>query len=280
MDVTAITGSPLRLAPHRGHNRASAAWGSVGEPTDGSSIPYVTTDAAPLCAWDGMSETSGSSALTASVVASGSVATASRHRPATKWTSPYRSSWSRKMLCSSSTRGWMWRSAPGTVASSTSNRPMSPRGRACQSVAWATALNSPDSMFAPARLWIGRIPAPRKMCDSNRVVVVLPLVPETTMLPLGSEPVTSRRACGARRGTTWPAMTVPPPRPRRRLSPAAARPAIKAALSRGRMAWPPNCGRELTPVYDAPQQRSPINHPLAHLFWCALCVYCSDSDGR
>ncbi len=143
------------------------------------------------------------------------------------------------MLCSSSTRGWMCCNARGTVASSTSNTPTSPRGLACQSVAWATVLNRPESMFAPARLWIGRIPAPRKICDSNLVVVVLPLVPETTMLPFGSNPVISRSASGAMRGTRCPAMTVPPPRPRRRLSIAAARPAIRAALSRARIGCAP-----------------------------------------
>ena len=64
----------------------------------------------------------------------------------------------------------------------------------------------------------------------RRVVVVFPFVPDTTMLPCWSEPVISRSASGAMRGTRWPAMTVPPPRPSRRLSTAAARPAMSAAL--------------------------------------------------
>ena len=200
------------------------------------------------------------------------------------------------MLWSSSTRGWMCCRAPGTVASSTSNRPMSPSGRACQSVAWATALKRPESRFAPARLWIGCIPAARRMCDSSLVVVVLPLVPETTMLPFGSERVTSRSACGARRGTTWPAMTVPPPRPRRRLSPAAARPASSAALSRGRIRWPSHCGKtaalQFRVLPRVPRSRAEFRMmPITMMWvpsmpreiienWCASCVYPRDCYGR
>src|SRR5437762_1058430 len=41
------------------------------------------------------------------------------------------------------------------------------------------------------------MPAPRRMCESKRVVVVFPLVPDTTMLPCGRDWVTSRKAPGA-----------------------------------------------------------------------------------
>src|SRR5438477_523187 len=51
------------------------------------------------------------------------------------------------------------------------------------------------------------------------------------MLPLGSESVISRRASGAILGTRCPAITVPPPRPSRRLSVAAARPALWATAA-------------------------------------------------
>src|SRR5690242_9574415 len=98
------------------------------------------------------------------------------------------------------------------------------------------------------------MPAQNAIWDSKRVVVVLPLVPETTRLPLGSDRVTSRRACGARRGTRWPAMTVPPPRPRRRLSPAAARPASRAALKRGCITSPRIVADRTFP------QRRPLRH--------------------
>src|SRR5215212_5952012 len=136
------------------------------------------------------------------------------------------------MLVSRTARGRIWRRAAGTVASSTSNRPTSARGQPARSV-WATMADTrPVTRLAPARLWRARSSACLRMCEIRRVVVVLPLVPETRTEPWRSRLVTVRRAVGSIRGTTCPAMTVPPPRPSRRLRPVAMRPASSAAVRR------------------------------------------------
>src|SRR5581483_175910 len=140
------------------------------------------------------------------------------------------------MLVSTTTRGRVGGKAWGRVASSTSNRPTSARGRPRRSAAWTSALTMPVRRLAPARLWTMRRPLAARTWASRRAVVVLPLVPETSTTPSGSAALRWRSAPGASRGTTWPAMTVPPPRPSRRLSALAARPA-STAPARRQLAW-------------------------------------------
>ena len=48
----------------------------------------------------------------------------------------------------------------------------------------ASAVATPPAMFAPARLWTSFVPVRPRMAATMAAVVVLPLVAETTTLPL------------------------------------------------------------------------------------------------
>ena len=171
------------------------------------------------------SPTIGSSLLTTSVVVAGSSRTAARQRSATISSSPYRSSWSRKRFPSTTTRGRVRASASGSAPSSTSKRPSSARRAAARAEA------IPDMRFAPAWFHASRVSTPR-ISAAIAVVVVLPLVAETSATPPGMRAARASTAAGSIFHRTFPGRVVPPPRPTARESAPSARAAAVSTASR------------------------------------------------
>src|SRR5438093_11832755 len=103
----------------------------------------------------------------------------------------------------------MRRATSGNAPSSTSNSPSSaPRASIRLDV-------TPDTRFAPERLWARRTRGER-MAATSDAVVVLPFVADTTALPLGSLAASLERAEGSTVARIFPGNVVPPPRPARR----------------------------------------------------------------
>ena len=113
----------------------------------------------------------------------------------------------------------------GKDASSTSNKPMSPLGSPRQVLSVSSAPAMPRSRFDPERLCVGAHPVARTMSESIRVVVVFPLVPETSTTPCARSLASAAMKSGAIVSATSPGSAVPPRpliwRPRRVSFPAA-----------------------------------------------------------
>ena len=94
--------------------------------------------------------------------------------------------------------------------------------------------STPRTKFEPVRLVKTFRPCSRRSWTTILVVVVLPLVPETTMTPRGRRPRVRSRKPGSVRSMTRPGKAVPPlPPPRTRAARRAVRP--RATVRRERM---------------------------------------------
>jgi hypothetical protein len=91
----------------------------------------------------------------------------------------------------------------------------------------ASAVPTPQWVFAPARLWTTARPSASRIVASMRAVVVLPLVALINVTPLPSRAASVEIARGAMRSSSRPGEVVPPPRPEARLT----RPAARAIAS-------------------------------------------------
>lgn len=121
---------------------------------------------------------------------------------------------------------------PGKAASSVSNRPMCACVRPPSDAPASAVAVTPLIRLAPARLWSGVRPSSASIAAIMRVVVVLPLVPETSTTPRGSVAVNFCNTCGSIRWATTPGSVVPPPRRSMRLAMPADFPAATASNSR------------------------------------------------
>ena len=128
----------------------------------------------------------------------------------------------------------------GTLASSTSKRPISEAGFPERLESEIRAAVTPVTRFAPVELFTARTPAVCKILEIMRVVVVLPLVPVIAADPKAAVQRASREPAGRR--------DAPPPR-----APSSPRPSA-ASGSRAAPSW-----RRLSPRRDA---RCPGSHSL------------------
>src|SRR5437868_12378007 len=112
----------------------------------------------------------------------------------------------------------------GSAASSTSRTGLAPEAPEARAEA------TPEARFAPVSLDRTSTPEAWRAATSRRVVVVLPLVPETTTAPrpAASSPMTP----GATARTTRPPIVTPAPIPARRETRPASRPARTARAVR------------------------------------------------
>src|ERR1700730_1481228 len=112
----------------------------------------------------------------------------------------------------------------GSAASSTSRTGLAPEAPDARADA------TPDARFAPVSLDRTATPDACRAATSRRVVVVLPLVPETTTAsrPAASSPMTP----GATARATRPPIVTPAPIPARRETRAGSRPAWTAGAGR------------------------------------------------
>jgi hypothetical protein len=150
-----------------------------------------------------------------------------RQRWATWRTSLLRSSWSRLRLSKTMAAGWTWAETRPNHASSTSSTAGAPGRR------WPPhkAVARPVGRLAPVRLVTTSVPAVAARAPaSNRVVVVLPLVPETRTTWCPAENIVKAR--GSMAMMAWPPMTEPEPRPLARDRPANPVPTNAASLAR------------------------------------------------
>ena len=122
------------------------------------------------------------------------------------------------------------RATSGSAASSTSNSPSS------ASRAESRVEATPESRFAPARLWARRSRGER-IAAAIAAVVVLPFVAETSTEPSGSRAASRSTASGSSFESSFPGKVVPPPVPvSRERVPAALAAAIPATSgTRGRI---------------------------------------------
>jgi hypothetical protein len=142
---------------------------------------------------------------------------------ATPRTSLPRSSWSRLRLSTTITCGSTASATAATYSSSTSSTAKAASGCA------ANAATTPSGIFAPMALWATG-PTVRSNAASRWLVVVLPLVPDTSTLRRPH--AKCRKTRGSRASATRPPMIAPAPRPSRRDSPAGHPPAPTASLVR------------------------------------------------
>lgn len=148
----------------------------------------------------------------------------SRHFSASIRVSAARSSWSRDRLSRAIALGLTSLATPARYFSSTS---MTPK-RASDPPASAEVM--PAGMLAPSALETTG-PAALRASASSRVVVVLPLVAETSTTSRWVASAASRSGSSLR--ATRPPITDPLPRPAARDTAAAALPAVTASLARG-----------------------------------------------
>jgi hypothetical protein len=99
----------------------------------------------------------------------------------------------------------------GTLASSTSKRPISEAGFPERLEFEIRAAVTPVTRFAPVELFTARTPEVCKILEIMRVVVVLPLVPVIAADPKGSRAESFLRTCGSTRRATTPGTVEPPP---------------------------------------------------------------------
>ena len=119
-------------------------------------------------------------------------------------------------------------------ASSSSRTAMSASRLPAASTSVSREASTPRTKFEPVRLVKTLRPCSRRSWTTILVVVVLPLVPETTMTPRGRRPRVRSRKPGSVRSMTRPGKAVPPlPPPRIRAARRAVRP--RATVSRERM---------------------------------------------
>jgi len=119
-----------------------------------------------------------------------------------------------------------------TVASSTSSRSNSASIRPHRSVPCTAAEVTPCSKLEPDRFWVTRRPPVWARAASMRQVVVLPLLPVTTVLRASLAAVAFSSTCGSIRRATMPGKLVPPPTPRTRDAVPAALPPASASARR------------------------------------------------
>src|SRR5439155_25800727 len=89
---------------------------------------------------------------------------------------------------------------------------------------------TPETRFAPELLWARRTRG-RRIAATIAVVVVFPLVAETSTEPWGSRPASRSIAPGSSFQRSLPGSVVPPPRPARRESAPAERAAAASSTS-------------------------------------------------
>ena len=119
-------------------------------------------------------------------------------------------------------------------ASSSSRTAMSASRLPAASTSVSREASTPRTKFEPVRLVKTLRPCSRRSWTTILVVVVLPLVPETTMTPRGRRPRVRSRKPGSVRSMTRPGKAVPPlPPPRTRAARRAVRP--RATVRRERM---------------------------------------------
>ena len=203
------TASKIRLAPQRGHVRASAACGRSRSATLVSSIPSQSGGAGrsrPISA------TRGSSAFRRARLPAGRRSSADSIRFAIDSSSPYLSSWSRKRLSTITAFGWISSTAFGRLASSISKTPQSALRRPSAPALSRAAAVAPKMRLAPARLDTTRWPAPSSSQLISRAVVVLPLVPVMTTDPNFRSRASFLSTSGSIARATSPGSVVPPPR--------------------------------------------------------------------
>src|SRR5437879_9798051 len=95
-----------------------------------------------------------------------------------------------------------------------------------------TAAVTPNTRLAPASLATVGWPCASRMWRSSAAVVVLPLVPVITIVPLVSARESFVRMAGSTQRETSPGSVVPPPRRNPRLRPVVNFPAQRAAVPR------------------------------------------------
>ena len=203
------SGAKVSRAPHQGQADASS---SHANPAATHTVGISPAAKA----------TRGSSAL-ATTTRGRWAANAARQRSAVARTSCIRSSWSRDRLSSTTTSGATISSAHGTTASSTSRAASDASGERSRAPAIPLARFEPVWLVAVG----ARVASPSA---TRRVVVVLPLVPDTSTTRIGRASVAATR--GAMRRATRPPMTVPSPRPAHWDTLDTARPATRAARTR------------------------------------------------
>ena len=225
-----------RARPQRHRHRSSAT--SSASPQRGQ--PNVSADQlepAPTqtvrAAAEAAQTTIGSSTLATTTVRGWRISAPDR-AAATPRTSLPRSSWSRLRLSSTITCGSTASATAATCSSSTSR---TARRAPADAVSAATA---PSGMLAPVAL-CATGPAPPSRPASRWLVVVLPLVPETsaTLRPAAS----LRKASGSSASVTRPPMIAPPAQPSPRDRPPTAEPsrtAVSVQLSRAARRSPAN----------------------------------------
>ncbi len=155
---------------------------------------------------------------------SGCVAHTSRHCSAMARTSPNRSSWSRVRLPRTSSSAASGSTTRGSQRSSTSMIATSLSGSRASPAA------IPAGMFAPVWFVATDMPFARSASVSRRVVVVLPLVADTSATRRSA--TTSCSSSGSIPSITRPDTCVPAPRPVTRDAQPAARPAVSASRAR------------------------------------------------
>ena len=221
---------PQAAQDHCGHGVDHGAWQRGHSGTSTPRRPPVATQRTPDPSGRARStavHTRGSSAF-ATTVAVGAAVSAVDHRVTWADTSPPRSSWSRLRLSSTTTTAdaSSARISAGSASSSTSSTAGQVRG----DVLASSALATPDMRLAPESFVTTRCPA-RRPAATKRVVVVLPLVPDT--ITTGRARVRRPISAGSSRSATRPGRVVPLPRRAALDIAAVTRPARTAALERG-----------------------------------------------